>query len=333
MIKAISVLLLLIVVLKTFASNIDTNYIGYYPFKGTLYSYIINKNNRLEYHHIEKNYYLHYLPNSWGSFGFGGSYRWFDLSLGIASFGKKDESIYGKTTKLDIQSHIYLRSYMIDLFLQSYKSFYSESYYITNDSQKVYLRPDIGLTQIGGSLYRILKSDKFSPKAAFSASEIQKRSAGTWVLGGKINIFGLLSDSSFTSTLLDTIFKSDFRFNSFVALMIGLQGGYLHNFKLKNWILHISFMAGLANQMQNKKLSSQPDKNYVHTTTGITINFRFATTYSKNRYYFILAAISDDYKYPLSNQIRLSHQFGRIDIVVGYRLFNNSKTNQQVLNL
>lgn len=115
--------------------------------------------------------------------------------------------------------------------------------------------------------------------------------------------------------------------------MIGIQGGYLHNFKVKNWILHISIMTGLANQLQNKKLTSQPDRYFAHTTTGVTINLRFAATYSKNRYYFVFAAISDDYKYPLSNQILLSHQFGRIDIMFGYRLFHENKTKRQVLNL
>lgn len=116
MTKGISVLLLLTIVQKTYTANIDTNYIAYYPYKSTLYSYIISKNNKLEYQNSEKNYRINYLPNTWGSFGFGYTYKWFDLSLGIASFGKKDESIYGNTTKLDIQSHIYLRNYLIDLF-------------------------------------------------------------------------------------------------------------------------------------------------------------------------------------------------------------------------
>ncbi len=321
MIKAISVLLLVVVV-ETFASNTDTNYIGHYPYKGTLYSYIISKNQQLEYQNSEKNYRLNYLPNTWGSFGFGANYDWFDLSLSLASFGKRDESVYGNTTRVDIQSHLYPKHYLIDLFFQSYKSFYSESYYVTNDNQKVYLRPDIELKQLGGSMFRIVKSDKFSPKAAFSASEIQKKSTGTWVFGGKFNIFLLSTDSSFTSTLLDTIFKNDFRFKSFNTLMIGVQGGYLYNLKVKNWIFHFSLITGLANQFQNKELTSQPDKYYAHSTTGFTINVRLAATYSKNRFYFIFAAISDDYKYPLSNQILLSHQFGRIDIMFGYRLFH-----------
>ncbi|MCX7862338.1 MAG: DUF4421 domain-containing protein [Bacteroidales bacterium] len=315
-----------------YSTPIDTNFIAFYPYQGTFYSYWINKNNRIEYFNKEKNYRLQYIPNSWGSWGIGATYRWIDLSVGIASYGKKDESLFGKTNKIDIQSHLYPRNYLIDLFFQYYQGFYSESHYITNDSNTVYIRPDVAMAQIGGSLFRVLKPDKFSAKSVFSASEIQKKSAGTWVLGGKFNVFFLGADSSLTSKLLDSIFKSDFRITKFNTLLVGLQGGYLYNWKRKNWILHFGFIFGLATQLQYKEIISMPGKLYPHSTTGGAVNVRLAATYSKNRFFFILAGITDFYQYPLNNYISLEHMFGRVDIIGGYRLFTK-KTTRQVLNL
>lgn len=313
------------IALTTKSQVIDTNYINFFPYEGTVYSYLINKNNNLKYTNIERNYSIYYYPNSWGSFGIGGSYKWLDLSLGLLSYGIKDEKIYGKTSRIDIQSHLYPRNYIIDGFFQYYNSFYSNSYIVTKDKNDIYVRSDISMAQAGGNLLRILKPDKFSPKAVFSQSEIQKKSVGTWVVGSKITVFAISSDSAFTPNSLDTIFTKDFKLLSFSSIMAGIQGGYMYNWKKKHWLINISAIFGLGSQFQQKTLASQPNRSYPHATTGIITNIRLAVSYSKNRTYFIFSAITDNCQYPLNNYIRIDHIFGRIDIVYGYRLFNNSK--------
>jgi len=301
---------------------VDTNFIGIYPYDGGIYSYISNKSNDLSYRNTQKNYTLYYYPNTWGYWGIGAYYKWLDLSVNLYSFGKRDESLYGITSRIDLQSHIYLRKYIIDAFFQYYNSFYSNSYYLTNDSNKIYLRPDIKMFHSGINFLRIVKYNKFSVKSAFSQSEIQKKSVGTWIWGAKFNIFGISADSVFSSSILHSIFPKDYRLISFNSTQIGIKGGYMYNYKRKYWTFNITVILGLSNQFQQKVLASNIDKNYVHVTTDVTVNVRLAASYSKNRYYLIISGINDNCQYSLNNFIKLNHIFGRVDIIFGYRLFN-----------
>ncbi len=314
-----------IIICSQNTTNVDTNYIGYYSNKMGIYSYISNKINNLLYTNVEVKYSLSYYPNSWGTFGIGAYYKWIDLSASFSSFGRKDPDIYGYTSRFDVQSHFYLRTYIIGSFLQFYKSFFSNSNIITYENKNVYLRPDISMTHIGGNIFRILKPDKFSPKAVFSQSEIQKKSVGSWVVGTKFTVFAISADSSFSSSLLDNFFLQDYRLLGFSCLLAGIKGGYMYNLKRKYWTFNFSIIFGFGSQFQLKRLVYKPDRTFAHTTTGFIQNVRLAACYSKNKMYFIFAAISDNHHYPLSKFVRIEHTFGRIDLILGYRLYDNSK--------
>ncbi len=322
------ILIFMIIHQTLHSQTTDTTYIQPYPFKGTIYSYLTNKNAQISYINAEKKYSLNYYPNTWGSFGIGASYQWIDLSLGLFNYGIRNESEYGKTSRLDLQSHFYIKQYILDAFLQAYQSFYSNSIYVTNENQPVYLRPDITFFHLGTNILRIFKHDKFSIKAAFSPSTEQKKSIGTFVIGGKFNIFSVSSDSVLNSSMTNTIFPSDFQLLSFSSLLIGVQFGYMYNYRYKNWLFHFTFIAGLATQLQQKQISSTPNRYYPHSTTGIIGNGRLSIMYNKERFYLILSAIADNCQYPLNKSIRLEHNFGRADITFGYRTFKKTHKHQ-----
>ncbi len=305
-----------------YCQNIDTNYIAIPPYKGKVYFYSTTKNNQLSFQNTLNKYTLTYYPNSWGSMGVGFTYKALDLSIGLIPYGKREESVYGKVSRIDIQSHIYVRKFIIDAFLQSYSGLYSTSGIVTSNSYKVYKRNDISISQIGGNGIYIFNHNRFSAKAAYSQSEIQKKRIGTWALGIKLNIFSVNGDSSFTSSKLDSLFKPDYRFIKFSVLQTGFLGGYLQNWLYKNWTFSITVLAGLGEQMQYKQLISDVNKTYAHATMGIIENIRISAGYSKNNFYFLLAIISDNCSYPFDNNHLLNHGFGRIDCILGYRIFN-----------
>lgn len=305
---------------STFAQE-DTSYISKLPYNGTIYSYLNRKINSVDYSNSNTRYTLSYSPNIWGSFGIGGSYKWMDLSVGLFSYGKLDENQYGKTQRIDIQSHIYLRKYITDLFLQNYIGFYSTNKEVIKPNSKAFIRSDIGLTQAGLNFVRIINYNQYSTKAAYSLTEIQKKKAGSWAVGAKFNIFNINSDSSLLSPNIDSLYQNDFKIKQFTSVLMGVFGGYMQNWLYKKWVFNATIMAGLANQLQYKELSSEIGKLYPHSTTGAILNVRFGAGYNNNRSYFYIYAISDNCNYPLSAKYILKHTFGRIDICYGYRLF------------
>ena len=246
---------------------------------------------------------------------------WLDLSIGLLSFGKLDENKYGTTNRIDLQSHIYSRKYITDLFLQNYIGFYSTNKEVIPPNEKAFVRNDIGMTQLGLNFLRIVNFKQYSSKAAFSSTEIQKKKAGTWAFGAKFNIFNVNSDSSLLSTKIDTLYQNDFKLKQFTSLLIGVFGGYMQNWLYKKWVFNATILAGLANQLQYKELSSEFGKFYPHSTTGIIINVRLGAGYNNNRSFFYFYIISDNCNYPLSSKYNLKHTFGRVDLCYGYRLF------------
>lgn len=311
----------LIFINNSLFSQTDTNYIQEQPYKGTIYSYLNSKNNTIIYSSIKNNFSLAYKPNSWGNFGIGGSFKWMDLSVGLFSYGKLNESKYGTTQRIDLQTHIYPRKFIIDLFLQNYIGFYSVNKEVIPPDEKALIKNDLGMNQLGLNFVRIINYKQYSTKAAYSQSEIQKKKAGTWAIGAKFNIFNVNSDSTLLNANIDSLYQSDYKLKQFTSFLIGILGGYMQNWLYKNWVFNATIMAGLANQLQYKELSSQYGKFYPHSTTGLIFNVRLGAGYNKHRSYFYFYIISDNCNYPLSSNYELKHIFGRIDLCYGFRLF------------
>jgi len=109
----------------TETEKFDTNYIVSYADIFSLRFILVSKKN--EFSIIDKNSdnSISYLPNSRLNFGFGLSYKWLGINLSASFPGSnRDEQTYGKTKRLDLQSNLYSRKFVVDLIFQFYRGFY-----------------------------------------------------------------------------------------------------------------------------------------------------------------------------------------------------------------
>ena len=141
---------------------------------------------------------LRYRPNSLTTMGINGTYKSLSLSLG-SGFGflnpNKDEK--GKTRSFDFQTHLYSHDWVTDIYAQFYKGYYLAVGGPAGTVDKnYYKRPDVKVTLLGTSVYRLLNGDKFSYRAGFSQSEWQKKSAGSVLLGAEIYYGTMKGDSA-----------------------------------------------------------------------------------------------------------------------------------------
>lgn len=146
---------------------------------------------------------IRYRPNSLTSLGINASYK--ALSLGIgASFGflNPNRSVKGKTRSFDLQTHIYTRDWVTDIYGQFYKGYYLKQDGAPGTADKTYyLRPDIRVNMLGASVYRLLNSRQFSYRAGFLQNEWQKRSAGSVLIGAEIYYGSVKGDSALVPSL------------------------------------------------------------------------------------------------------------------------------------
>jgi Domain of unknown function (DUF4421) len=141
---------------------------------------------------------IHYRPNSLTSLGINASYK--ALSLGIgASFGflNPNKSVKGKTRSFDLQTHIYTRDWVTDIYGQFYKGYYLKQDGPAGTADKVYyLRPDMRVNMLGASVYRLLNGGEFSYRAGFLQNEWQKKSAGSLLIGAEMYYGSTKGDSA-----------------------------------------------------------------------------------------------------------------------------------------
>jgi hypothetical protein len=227
----------------------DTSYIQTLDEKLHFRLYLSRKFTNLELEDLANQQLLDYEPNTTLNAGFGATYKGFTLNLAYGFAFLNQEQERGETSYLDLQSHFYGRKYIIDLFGQFYQGMYlsnTQNLFNTYPTQ-FYLRPDLRITMLGGSYFRLLNHEKFSYAASFVQNERQKKSAGSLLLGGKFVVLSAQTDSS-----LIPFWQADSTFNSFQEVrqmsgfLLGPGATYAHTFiAWENWFFTLSFQFNL----------------------------------------------------------------------------------------
>lgn len=122
-------------------------------------------------------------PNGTFNNGIGLTHKGFTLNLGTGLPGiNGDGSERGKSKMIDFQMHMYMRKYIIDVYLQRYQGYYhnldriGHHHGYTSD-------PNTKLRQFGLGITRVLNHRKFTFRPANIHDEQQLKSAGSLLYG------------------------------------------------------------------------------------------------------------------------------------------------------
>ena len=146
--------------------------------------YTLVKSNSVTIQQEDDNVVLR--PNSPVSLGFGFNFKGLGLSLGFGlPVSKERQEKYGKTRRLDIQANLNTRRIVGLGYLQIYQGYYmANPGDFTEWNQPNYpTLPDMRTLSLGASAFYVFNHKKFSSKAAFTRTQIQRRSAGSLALG------------------------------------------------------------------------------------------------------------------------------------------------------
>lgn len=274
------------------ALDYDTNYYHSYTDKLTtrLYSSVKYTNFSIQDQSLKKA--VNYNVNNKVMLGLGANYSVFGLNIAFnLPFNEKDFDQYGETEYIDLQSHLYLRKYVVDFYLQRYKGFYInnpmeilQNWIVADSFPK---RPDIRIVDAGLAVQYILNSKKFSYRAAYIQNEWQKKSAGSFILGASIFYVMVKGDSSLIPKNIEPPdFADGSKYDKSTQFSLGANAGYTHTFVAwKKFFLVIGLSAGPA--IGNTSVH-QTNMNQV-TKSGITLNFnalgRGSFGYNSHKFY------------------------------------------------
>lgn len=169
-------------------NSVDTAYIKETPEKMILRSYVSRKYTQLNY----GDQVGLYEPNSGLNFGFGLTFQKFTLNLAFPVGFLNPDRQEDWPKFLDLQSHVYAKSWIVDLFGQFYNGYIIKDF---RDSGEEYLRKDIKVVKLGLGANYLFNGEKISLEAAYHQSAIQKRSAFSPMVGFEVYRVRISGDS------------------------------------------------------------------------------------------------------------------------------------------
>ncbi len=218
--------------------EIDSTYVDSYYKDLIIRVYSSRKYSNQRIVDFEDKTSLSYLPSNGSTLGVGFTYKFITLNAGfVFPFTRLDQKIYGKTDRLDLQIHLYLKRFYVDCFSGYYKG-----QYLGNTKQVMpsfkpengfYIRNDLKTYAIGLGIYTNFNPQKFRYEAPFLQNVRQKKSAGSPTAGFEVFWAGSQADSSFIPKgIASSNFFGKTDFNKWEILTFNLSGGYAYNFVL-----------------------------------------------------------------------------------------------------
>lgn len=283
--------------------------------------YLITKYNRMRFA-ASGSPDLMYLPNNRYNFGVGLSYRSLTLNIGVGIPGlNNDQHKYGTTRYLDAQANIYKKRWATNLFLQRFTGYYTPSY--TKDelgwSQPTVMatRGDLVQWNIGTSAVRVMNDGRFSYRAAFNQDAWQRKSQGSWLVGGYITYFALRADSSLVPQAIANRFEGGLHMRKGRFWDIGPMGGYVYTWVYReHWFATGSAVVGAGISAQRVETDDGPDLRHNSTVAGPGwhAQFRAGVGYNDRDRYFGLSWTQENILYLVEARDRFSWSVGNLRV-------------------
>ncbi|MCF8365709.1 MAG: DUF4421 domain-containing protein [Bacteroidales bacterium] len=311
--------------LNIFKSEIDSGYIQTFPNALTLKTYIKSKYLNLGVEDQKNGYSLNFKPNGNSSAGFGINYKWIGFGLAFQFINDEETENYGTTEYIDFQTSFYLRKGTFDLFFQKYKGFYLENTAAMvagwpDDSQYI-IRPDIGVMSSGVNYTHVFNPGKFSYISSFSQTEVQKKSAGSIILGATINFHRVSADSSLIpkNLVYDNAFSGN-KITSIKGYTTNARFGYAHTLvAMQRFFISLSVDAGLSYVygIYSESDTKQKHRFYVNPN----VSFRFAAGYNYNKWFAGITASGYNHLNKTTNVENIIRiEYGFVNFVIARRI-------------
>lgn len=250
---------------------VDPAYIQTFPEKLTARVFLSQKYTSISIGGSKKYGTFRYRPNTTLDLGVGATWKFLTLNLSYGIPGLNNgTSEKGKTRYLDLQTHAYLKRFMVDFYGQFYKG-----YYISNNGKfpnfpEFYKKPDLSVNLLGLSANYIFNSSRFSYRSTLIQNEWQKKSAGTFLVGLEF-YYGILNSDN---TILPNELLLDFPQRNTQKLRFvnfGPSFGYAYTYVYKEkWFATGSVSFAIASDYTKEFYPSSNQNNF-----SISSNFSY----------------------------------------------------------
>jgi len=266
-------------------------------------------------------------PNETGNIGLRFTHQWLTIGLSLRIKNLNPER-RGTTNFLNIVANSYGKKWGGDAYYLSYKGHYITNSYVADlpqflDSNTYPILPNLNTVYSGINGYYIFNHQKYSYRASFIRNEIQRKSAGSFLMMMSYSYFKLSSDTGFIPSSVIQNFLPESRINSGKFNSVSIMPGYAHTFVFaKNYFFTLSPSIGLMTQFQNYTINGLTVKG---VQKGGSVIYprgmaRAALGYNSKKWYCGISAIVDNYIIQLPENDLLIYNIGNANIYAGFRI-------------
>ncbi len=298
--------------------NHDSTYIKSYADKFTFRLLAIHKFNNFSLNDKEMDASLLYRPDKKVNLGFGIAYKWFAIDLAF-NFGISENSDFENKETFDFQATVFGGMHYLSASYQYYYGYQlSEVNGVPVDSQpENEIRGDIRTAAMGLQYLFAYNYDQFSLKAPFIQNEIQRKSAGSWLLGAKFQLFTMDADSSVVPESAKPHFSQDAYLTNIYSSDVGVNLGYMYTFVLHGkFYLTLSAIPGIDVALGDFKTDI---KKPISTKVSFSFISMNSLGYNADKFFCGVQLIGDINQMPLQRELAMRQTFGKLKFNVGYR--------------
>lgn len=274
---------------------------------------------------------LNYSPNDYGAVGLSVRLNWLGIAFGYAPKNLQ-ENYKGTTTYTNLKISSYGKKLGFDIYYLDYSGFYLDNtkQVLGNDFKlRHYIREDLNTMTIGTNFYYIFNHKRYSYRSTFIQNEIQKHSAGSFMINGSLNYFNLSADSSIVPKEIDILnFSPEAKIKNGDFYNLSLMPGYGHTFvAYKNWFLTLSAYAGINFQQQQYTSELKDFKSQVFSQFEFIPRAmgRAGVGYNSTRFFAGINGVFDMYNLPLGKSEFIKYSVGSASAYLGFH-FNLPKS-------
>jgi hypothetical protein len=264
---------------------------------------------------------LEYSPNHVGAIGVRVQHKWLGLAITYSPTFMQPVA-KGVTDEIDLHAYIYGKRHNIDGYYLRYQGMYINNYTSSSILKVAYksypLLPEMQIEGAGLNYSYVFNHKKYSLRSTYLHNEVQKRSAGSFLLGTSINYFRFYNPTSILPNQLDSISQTREKLENGAFYVASVLPGYAHTFVYKRAYFTVAPMVGLALQVQHFNVESEINtvKRFSVSPRGM---FRFGLGYNAELYYLGVSAVNDSYNYRTAAKSAIEMRVSDVRFILGYR--------------
>lgn len=284
--------LFLILSISKVDAQLDSNYVTDYSHWLTTRLYSVSKFNRLTIGGKDNS--INYFPNNNINIGLGYTYRGFGINLGFkAPFINQDDDKKGETNFLDIQANLFNKKIAVNFAFQYFRGYYltnPDKYYpdYWNGTNNFPSRRDLRTLNVNLSGNYIFNSDRFSYRSIFIQDQLQKKSAGSFLVGIYTTFLWLGADSGLANYNNQLQLPPELNVDYASTFSIGPQAGYAYTFVLwDNFFISLSLVLGAGyNYTSRRQVNEDKTESWSNGhSVGFKAQHRVGIGYNSEKYF------------------------------------------------